>query len=200
VLVPSVETRVIGTLFVLTNVREVCVQIGQIGTEKLEQSERLATAGEGCLTVVCRSHVAAEKRSRGPGANGDPSYRPNASFLMHDSTLGWLQRLLDKYGRPLWSPGISVGAPDLLYGKRYFLNPYMATLQSTASSPAVTNTTIIFGDLTKYTIRRVKEMSILRLEERYADYGQVGFLAFARYDGNLLDAGTHPVVSLVNSF
>jgi HK97 family phage major capsid protein len=44
-----------------------------------------------------------------------------------------------------------------------------------------------------YTIRRVRDMSVLRLEERFADYGQIAFIGFARYDGNLLDAGTHPV-------
>ena len=33
----------------------------------------------------------------------------------------------------------------------------------------------------------------MRLNERYADYGQVAFIGFARYDGNLVDAGTHPV-------
>ena len=26
-----------------------------------------------------------------------------------------------------------------------------------------------------------------------ADYGQVAYIGFSRYDGNLLDAGTHPV-------
>jgi hypothetical protein len=39
----------------------------------------------------------------------------------------------------------------------------------------------------------VKELVVLRLVERFADYGQVAFIGFARYDGNLLDAGTHPV-------
>ena len=34
---------------------------------------------------------------------------------------------------------------------------------------------------------------MIRLEERFADYGQVAFIGFARYDGNLLDAGTNPV-------
>ena len=47
----------------------------------------------------------------------------------------------------------------------------------------------------KFCVRRVKEMSILRLSERFADFGQVAFLAFGRYDSNLLDAGTHPVAS-----
>jgi len=32
-----------------------------------------------------------------------------------------------------------------------------------------------------------------RLTERYADFNQVGFLAFQRWDGQLIDAGTHPV-------
>jgi hypothetical protein len=36
-------------------------------------------------------------------------------------------------------------------------------------------------------------MSVLRLNERYADFGQVGFIAFMRIDGNLVDAGTHPI-------
>ena len=51
-----------------------------------------------------------------------------------------------------------------------------------------------------YQIRRVKELSVLRLEERFADYGQVAFLGFARYDGALLDAGTHPVKYLANIY
>lgn len=57
--------------------------------------------------------------------------------------------------------------------------------------------TVAFGALDKYLIRRVKELAVLRLVERFADYGQVAFLGFARYDGNLLDAGTHPVKYIV---
>jgi hypothetical protein len=40
---------------------------------------------------------------------------------------------------------------------------------------------------------------VLRLTERYADYLQVGFLAFSRHDGVLVDAGTHPVAYYQNS-
>jgi hypothetical protein len=36
------------------------------------------------------------------------------------------------------------------------------------------------------------------LDERYAENGMVGFIGFARYDGNLIDAGTNPVKVLVN--
>jgi hypothetical protein len=47
--------------------------------------------------------------------------------------------------------------------------------------------------LSKYYIRRVNEVRIYRLEERYRDNDQDGFVAFVREDGNLMDAGTAPV-------
>jgi HK97 family phage major capsid protein len=42
-------------------------------------------------------------------------------------------------------------------------------------------------------IRDVKDVTLVRLDERFAEFGQVCFLAFSRHDGDLLDAGTHPV-------
>ena len=51
-----------------------------------------------------------------------------------------------------------------------------------------------------FKIRRVKELSVLRLEERFADQGQVAFLGFARMDSALMDAGTNPVKYLANVF
>jgi HK97 family phage major capsid protein len=65
-------------------------------------------------------------------------------------------------------------------------------------SAAVTTGTraIVFGPLNKYLIREVVGVTLLRLDERYADFHQVAFLAFARADGNLLNAGTNPVKHL----
>jgi predicted phage gp36 major capsid-like protein len=48
-------------------------------------------------------------------------------------------------------------------------------------------------------IRRVNGAILMRLTERYADYGQVGFILWQRADGALLDAGTHPVAYYANS-
>ena len=119
----------------------------------------------------------------------DRLYRrgPNpAKFMMHDGTLRYVKQLLDRYGRPLWLPGVAVNEPDTINGYEYSINNDMATLAHSA-------VTVAFGPLKKYLIRRVRELSVLRLTERYADYGQVAFIGFARYDGNLLDAGTHPI-------
>jgi HK97 family phage major capsid protein len=58
---------------------------------------------------------------------------------------------------------------------------------------------ILFGRLDKYKLRLVKQATLLRLVERYADNLQVAFLLFARADGRLLDAGTNPVKYYANS-
>ncbi len=122
----------------------------------------------------------------------DPLYRRTARFMMHDATLAVIKKVKDKYGRPLWLPGLASGTPDTINGYPFLINNDMAQV-------ATTNKTVLFGDLSLYTIRRVKQMSVLRLEERFADYGQIAFIGFSRYDGNLLDAGTHPVKYLVQA-
>lgn len=122
----------------------------------------------------------------------DPLYRRGAKFMMHDNTLRKIKEVLDKYGRPIWVPGVASNAPDTILGYEYSINNDMATIALNAK-------TVAFGPLDKYLIRRVKELAVLRLVERFADYGQVAFIGFARYDGNLLDAGTHPVKYLVQA-
>lgn len=130
----------------------------------------------------------------------DILYRRNAHYMMHDSVLAAIKKVKDKYGRPLWMPGISVGAPDTINGYPYAPNNDMDQLQTAATSPTVTRKTLLFGSMEKYVIRRVKNMTVLRLEERFADYGQVAFIGFSRYDGALIDAGTHPVKYLQNVY
>jgi HK97 family phage major capsid protein len=125
----------------------------------------------------------------------DPLYRKGAKYMFHDQTLRYFKTIKDGFGRPLWMPGMSGLAdhqPDTINGYGYSINNDMQQLGHL-------NKVVAFGLLDKYLIRRVKEMSVLRLVERFADYGQVAFLGFARYDGQLLDAGTHPVVYVANS-
>lgn len=126
----------------------------------------------------------------------DPLYRRGAKFMFHDQTLRYFRTLLDKYGRPLWTPGMVSDAPDQVCGYPYSINNDMQQL--TETSPVTNRETVAFGRLDKYLVRRVKDLAVLRLVERFADYGQVAFIGFARYDGNLLDAGTNPVKYLIN--
>ena len=49
---------------------------------------------------------------------------------------------------------------------------------------------ILFGDFREaYVIRDASDVALLRLTERYADYFQVGFVAFQRSDGTMQNAG-----------
>ncbi len=121
----------------------------------------------------------------------DPAYRTGARFMFADSTLKVLKKKKDGDGQYLWSSGITVREPDTIAGFPYTINQDMAAIGSG-------NKPILFGDFSKYYIRRVAGVQVLRLAERYADYNQVGFLAFERWDGNLVDAGTHPLKHLVN--
>lgn len=118
----------------------------------------------------------------------DPAYRraPGTQFMFHDQTLKVLKQLKDNDGRPLWLPGVAVREPDTVLGYRYVINQDMPTPEASAKA-------VIFGDLRKYKIRIVRGVAMLRLAERYADYLQVGFMAFQRFDGALVDAGTNPV-------
>jgi HK97 family phage major capsid protein len=122
----------------------------------------------------------------------DPAYRNNGRFMFHDGALKMLKKIKvlqysgDTTGYPLWQPSLTMGQPDMIGGYPYIVNQSMTT-------PATGVKSILFGDFSKYIIRDVRDVTLLRLDERFAEYHQVAFLAFARSDGDLLDAGTHPV-------
>jgi HK97 family phage major capsid protein len=121
----------------------------------------------------------------------DPAYRSGARFMFNDTTLKILKKIKvaqfsgDSGGYPLWRAGFATGEPDTIDGFPYTINQQVASGTGTRA--------IAFGQLSKYMIRDVKDITLVRLDERYAEFGQVGFLAFSRHDGDLLDAGTRPV-------
>lgn len=123
----------------------------------------------------------------------DPLYRvgPNAGYMLSDNAIKIIKKLKDSDGRPLWASGIAVGEPDTINGYKYVVNQDMASVEASAKS-------VLFGDMSKFIVRDVSEMIMLRLTERYADYGQVGFLVFSRHDSELIDAGTNPVKYLIH--
>ena len=122
----------------------------------------------------------------------NPVYRqmPAASWMLNDDTLKVIRKVKDANGRPIWLPAnsgsLTDGIPDSILGKPYQVNQDMPSL-------GAGNTPIAFGDLSNYWIRDVKEITLIRLNERYADNLQVGFFAFCRLDGKLINAGGNPV-------
>lgn len=124
----------------------------------------------------------------------DPAYWPNAGFMMSLSAFGVLRKLRDNDGRPLWMPaatsGLGQSVPATINSKPYYVNTNMAPVASG-------NRALIYGDFSKYVIREVGGITIVRLVERYADQGMVGYFATIRRDGRLNNAGVAPVVALI---
>lgn len=123
----------------------------------------------------------------------DPDYRDQgAQFMFRDSMLAVIKKLKvpqfsgDTAGQPLWRAGMSASEPNTIDGDRYIVNQQMP-------APTTGQKAILYGLLSKYQIRDVRDITLVRLDERYAELGVVAFLAFSRHDGDLLDAGTNPV-------
>ncbi|MFE1272071.1 phage major capsid protein [Streptomyces sp. NPDC058758] len=108
----------------------------------------------------------------------DPAYRqsPNTRFVMSDSALKMVRKLKDGNQLPLWQPSTQMGVPDTLLG-------YGVTVDNGVPVPAANAKSIGFGDVSAaYVVRQVAGGQLMRLEERYADYLQVGFFGFMRLD------------------
>lgn len=116
----------------------------------------------------------------------DPAYREmGAGWMFADSTLKLIRQLVDEQERPLFVPsydrGIAQGAPAELMGRPIYINQHMAAF-------AGTNKFILFGLFSKYYIRDAMEVTYFRFSDSpYTKKGQVGFLAWARTGGNLVD-------------
>lgn len=120
------------------------------------------------------------------------AYARNGKFMFNRNTLWELAKIKDQTGRYIWQDSSRDGTPATLFGKQYVLNDDMADI-------GAGNASVLFGDLSKYKIRMVKSFSVVRLNELLAEYLSIGLFGFARVDGNLLDAGTHPVKKLVHA-
>ena len=130
----------------------------------------------------------------------DPSYRfnPSTYWMFSDAVLKVIKKLVDGNGRPLWQPGIASsfreGAQvDLVAAKPNILDhPYI--INQDMATPAANAYSLLFGDMSAFKVRELRAgTTVMRLTERYADYLQVGYTAFQRFDSNLIDAGTHPI-------
>lgn len=114
----------------------------------------------------------------------DPAYRAlSPRFMMHDSVLKVIRKLKTTDGLPLFQASPASGLEPTILGYPYVVNNDMTSTVGSAQK------TILFGDFASaYVIREVSGGQVLRLDERYADYLQVGYFAFNRTDGVTQDA------------
>lgn len=117
----------------------------------------------------------------------DAAYRSKAKYMLHDQSVKTIKKLKDTQGRPLWVPGIAIKEPDTINGYGYNINNDMDQVGASKKSLA-------FGDFSNFFIRDVMDVTLFRINEKYIENGQVGFLAFARHDSRFINPGSSSIV------
>jgi HK97 family phage major capsid protein len=129
----------------------------------------------------------------------DPAYRrmPGVGFMMNDSSVKVVRKIKDSQNRPIFVPGYEQGspggAPASLLGRPLYINQDVANMAANAKS-------ILFGNFKNYKIRDVMQVTLFRFtDSAYTKLGQVGFLAWMRSGGNLIDVSGASVKYYQNS-
>jgi HK97 family phage major capsid protein len=109
----------------------------------------------------------------------DPAYRsaPSTAIMMNDSTLAAVRKLKDGQGNYLWQMGnYQAGVPQNILGYNVVVNQAMDSL-------AAAKKVMLFGDMSKFYVRKVGAPTLFVARERFApDYGILGYI---RFDGVL---------------
>lgn len=116
----------------------------------------------------------------------DPAFRVRRAgrfvgWMFNDDTLRAIRGLTGTEGQPLFQASFRAGDPDLILGFPYVINQDVPSMASSAKS-------IMFGDFGYHMIRDVRDLTIIRLDERYAEQDVVAFVGFMRTDSKYLQA------------
>lgn len=104
---------------------------------------------------------------------------PKARWMFADLTLAAIRKLKDSENRYIWTMGdIQKGEPGTLLGYRYEINDDVPAIAASAKP-------VIFGDFSKYFVRKVGSPVIGVLRERF--WPDLGIAGLIRFDGELGD-------------
>jgi HK97 family phage major capsid protein len=107
-------------------------------------------------------------------------YRKNAVFMTSDSAVQNLRKLKDSTGNYIWQPSLTAGAPDTILGTPILTDPNIVTSGGGAK-------VLVYGDPSKYLIRQVKNLRVVRSDEYGYDRDVVAFKVTWRGSGDLFD-------------
>lgn len=112
----------------------------------------------------------------------DPAYRvgPSVGYMFNDATLLATRKLKDGDGNYLWQMGnVQAGVPNSFNGRPYWINQDMDSL-------AAAKKVMLFGDFSKYFVRKVGQPLIGAIQDKdfWPGFGIAGYI---RFDGELSD-------------
>jgi HK97 family phage major capsid protein len=115
----------------------------------------------------------------------DPSYRNKPSFglMANDSVIAAIRALGlgSANDFPIFIPSMTAGEPDKLFGFNLYYNNDMTSAITTGQK------TLLAADFSKFVVRSAGGVQMVRLNERYMDELEVGFVSYARKDAKVLD-------------
>ena len=104
----------------------------------------------------------------------DPEYRERAMWLMNDETALRLRKVKDEAGNYLWNHSDST-----ILGKPVVISNFMPSAEA-GSAP------VLFGDYSYYWVVCRRPLGIRVLQEKFAQYDQVGYIGTEYLDGRLV--------------
>lgn len=144
------------------------------------------TAATGQTVTIIYDDLADMVDSVDEAALGMPSTQPGVppraktGWMFSQTMRKLIRRIKDTNGRPVWLPGVGGELPQLL--------DYPVFINNDMPTPAASAKSLAFGALHRYMIRDVADIQFFRFSDSsYTVRGQVGFQAFTRAGGNLLD-------------
>jgi HK97 family phage major capsid protein len=106
------------------------------------------------------------------------------SYLASDDATQAIALLKDTTGNYLWQPSNQAGQPDRLFGRDFYR---VSGLPSMATGAGASDPAVLFGDVRSgYLVADRQQITVQRLDERYADVGLVGFLFRQRVGGDVI--------------
>lgn len=105
---------------------------------------------------------------------------PSCGWLLKDATLASVRKLKDTTNQYLWQPSVQAGAPDMLYGKPVYTDPFMPAVALSAKS-------VVFGDISQYYVRTVDGVRFEQSREFAFSSDLNTYRCIIRADGNLVD-------------
>jgi HK97 family phage major capsid protein len=107
-------------------------------------------------------------------------YLTNAKWLMHRNTWAKIKLLKAPTSNMyLFEPNLGVAVPNRLLGFDVILTPDMD------SSLAAGDDCIVFGDFSGYTVVDRIQTQVVRLDQKYQEYGEIGFIFRRRVGGQV---------------
>lgn len=119
----------------------------------------------------------------------DAAYRTAGSYYIavNDKTVATLKKWKDANGNPIYVRDVTRDWPESIFGWPLVIDNQLPDLG--------TNGAAIAGDFNAVIVREAGDMVVKRLDELYAETGQVGFLAWQRFGVILEDLAAMALMS-----